>query len=59
MTKSSSRKWQCTTCGDIYDEAMGCPDDGIAPGTRFEDLPDTWLCANCGAAKDAYIPYTD
>lgn len=50
-------KWQCTTCGDIYDEALGCPEVGIAPGTRFADLPDDWLCPNCGAGKDAFAPY--
>lgn len=51
------RTWQCTTCGDIYDEALGCPEFGIAPGTRFEDLPDDWMCPNCGATKDAFAPY--
>lgn len=52
---SDYRKWQCTTCGEIYDEALGSPDDGIPPGTRFEDLGDDWLCLNCGAGKDAYV----
>lgn len=48
------RKWICSICGDIYDEALGMPEEGIAPGTRFEDLPDDWVCPGCGAAKDAY-----
>ncbi len=52
---SDYRKWQCITCGEIYDEALGSPDDGIPPGTRFEDLGADWLCLNCGAAKDAYV----
>jgi rubredoxin len=59
MTHASYQKWQCTTCGDIYDEALGSPDEGIAPGTRFSDIPDNWLCPNCGSGKDAYVPYTD
>lgn len=49
------KKWQCTTCGDIYDEAHGSPDDGIPPGTRFEDLPSDWLCLSCGSGKDAFV----
>jgi len=52
---SDYRKCQCTTCGEIYDEALGSPDDGIPPGTRCEDLGDDWLCLNCGAGKDAYV----
>jgi len=59
MTLSSYKKWQCGTCGDIYDEALGCPEDGLAPGTRFEQIPDDWLCPNCGASKDDFIPYAD
>ncbi|EPZ16286.1 hypothetical protein M622_13740 [Thauera terpenica 58Eu] len=51
------RKWQCDTCGEIYDEALGCPESGIAAGTRFEDLPDDWICPNCGATKDNFSPY--
>lgn len=47
-------KWECAICGTIYDEELGDPDSGIAPGTRFEDIPDDWVCPDCGAAKDAY-----
>ncbi|NGY04864.1 rubredoxin [Solimonas terrae] len=47
-------KWECTICGHIYDEEKGDPDTGIAPGTRFEDIPDDWVCPECGAGKDAY-----
>lgn len=47
-------KWECTICGHIYDEEAGDPDSGIAPGTRFEDIPGDWVCPECGAAKDAY-----
>lgn len=48
------RTWQCFFCGFIYDESEGCPEDGIAPGTRWEDIPDDWLCPNCGAAKSDF-----
>ena len=59
MTEANYRKWQCTTCGEVYDEAKGDPESGIAPGTRFEDIPEEWICPNCGATKDALIPDED
>jgi rubredoxin len=49
-----ARKWQCFFCGFIYDEAQGLPDEGIAPGTRWEDIPDDWVCPSCGAAKSDF-----
>lgn len=45
------KKWQCVVCGFIYDEAVGIPEDGIAAGTRLEDIPDDWACPDCGVAK--------
>ena len=47
-------KWQCVVCGFIYDEAEGWPGDGIAPGTRWEDVPDDWECPDCGVGKDDF-----
>jgi rubredoxin len=47
----SMKKWQCIVCGYIYDEAEGWPDDGIAPGTRWEDVPGDWVCPECGVGK--------
>jgi rubredoxin len=47
-------KWKCIVCGYIYDEEVGDPDNGIAPGTKFEDLPDDWVCPLCGAQKDMF-----
>ncbi len=44
-------KWECLVCGFIYDEAKGLPDDGIAAGTRWEDVPDDWFCPECGVGK--------
>jgi rubredoxin len=45
------RKWRCLICDFEYDEAKGLPGEGIAPGTRWADIPDTWTCPDCGAAK--------
>jgi rubredoxin---NAD+ reductase len=45
------KKWLCIICGLIYDEAEGWPNDGIAAGTRWEDVPDDWLCPDCGVGK--------
>jgi rubredoxin len=44
-------KYKCTVCGYVYDPELGDPDGGIEPGTRFEDLPDSWVCPACGASK--------
>lgn len=45
------KTWQCRTCGHIYDEREGAPDEGIAPGTRWADIPDSWICPLCGTPK--------
>ena len=47
-------KYECTVCGYVYDPAEGDPDNGIEPGTAFEDLPDNWTCPVCGASKDQF-----
>lgn len=44
-------KWECIICGFIYQEVLGDPDSGIAPGTRWEDIPDDWQCPDCGVGK--------
>ncbi|MEN8257965.1 MAG: rubredoxin [Thermodesulfobacteriota bacterium] len=46
----------CTVCGYIYDPEVGDENAGIAPGTSFEDLPDSWVCPLCGAGKGAFEP---
>ena len=51
---SATRKWMCVVCGFIYDEALGLPEEGIEPGTRWEDVPDTWTCPDCGATKEDF-----
>ncbi len=48
-------KWECTVCGYIYDPELGDPDVGIAPGTPFADIPDDWVCPDCGATKDDFV----
>jgi len=45
------RSWLCVICGLVYNERDGLPDDGIAPGTRWEDVPEDWICEDCGAGK--------
>ena len=45
------KKWLCIVCGVIYDEAEGWPQDGIPPGTRWEDVPEDWKCPECGVGK--------
>ncbi len=47
-------KYVCTICGYVYDPEVGEPDAGIAPGTSFENLPDDYVCPECGAGKDAF-----
>ena len=48
------KQYVCSVCGYIYDEAKGIPDKGIAPGTRWEDLPADWKCPLCGASKSEF-----
>lgn len=48
------KKYVCELCGYVYDEAKGAPDDGIPAGTKWEDVPDDWVCPDCGAGKDAF-----
>ncbi len=48
-------KYQCSVCGYIYDPEKGDPDSGILPGTRFEDIPDTWVCPVCGSKKSNFV----
>ena len=45
------KKYICLICGWVYDEGLGSPEDGIPPMTKWEDIPVSWRCANCGASK--------
>jgi rubredoxin len=48
------KKYTCTICSYIYDPAVGDPENGVAPGVAFDDIPDTWVCPLCGAGKDFF-----
>jgi rubredoxin len=49
-------RYECNICGYIYDPEHGDPDGGIAPGTRWEDIPEDWICPTCGAGKEHFTP---
>jgi rubredoxin len=50
------KKYVCDLCGWVYDPAIGDPENDIAPGTAFEDLPEDWVCPECGAGKEDFSP---
>jgi len=45
------KKLRCKVCDWVYDEAKGCPEEGLAPGTAWSDVPEDWLCPDCGMGK--------
>jgi rubredoxin len=47
-------RYVCTICGYVYDPELGDPDNGVEPGTKWEDVPDDWECPVCGASKDDF-----
>ena len=51
---SDFKQWECVICGFVYDEAVGLPSEGIAAGTRWEDIPDDWECPECGIGKSDF-----
>ena len=53
-TTVAYQTWMCLICGWVYDEAAGAPEEGIAPGTRWADVPMNWTCPECGARKDDF-----
>lgn len=53
------KKYVCTVCSYVYDEAVGIPEAGIAPGTKWEDLPGDWTCPLCGATKEEFVEQTE
>ena len=53
-TVNEPAKWMCLICGWIYDEAVGDPEHGVAPGTRWQDVPMNWTCPECGARKEDF-----
>ena len=53
------KKYECNVCGYIYDPKTGDPDNGVDPGTAFEDLPDDWICPECGVGKEDFSVIED
>ena len=48
------KTYMCLICGWVYDEAAGLPEEGIAPGTLWADVPMNWICPECGARKEDF-----
>ena len=48
-------RYLCEPCGYIYDPQEGDPDNGVAPGTAFADIPEDWVCPVCGLGKDVFV----
>ena len=63
MTHETFKRLMCLGCGFSYDEALGLPEHGIPPGTRWTDIPDDWVCPDCGTPKREFemveIPYAE
>ena len=54
MAELEKTRYSCKICGYVYKESVGDPGIGIAPGTKWEDLPDDWTCPVCGAGKEEF-----
>ena len=54
MKGDITMKYECEPCGYVYDPAVGDPDNGVAAGTEFADLPADWVCPLCGVDKDSF-----
>lgn len=52
--RNKVKTYMCVICGFVYDEAKGYPEDGIEPGTKWEDVPMNWQCPECGAGKEDF-----
>ncbi len=53
------KKYECNACGYIYDPQQGDPDNGVAPNTAFEDIPNDWVCPECGMGKEEFDPINE
>jgi rubredoxin len=54
--KTGMKKYVCDACGYVYDPVVGDPDNGVPAGTAFEDVPEDWVCPECGAGKSEFSP---
>jgi len=52
-------KYICNVCGFVYDEDAGCPEEGIAPGTAWENIPEDFVCPLCGVGRDGFDRETE
>ncbi len=59
LEEATMQKYECTVCGYVYDPAVGDPDNDIPAGTSFDDLPEDWVCPDCGVEKEWFEPYED
>lgn len=50
------KNYVCDVCGWVYDPSKGDPDHGVKPGTPFDQVPDSWVCPECGVGKDSFSP---
>jgi len=50
----ANKRYKCIICGFIYDEEAGLPEEGIAAGTAWDDIPEDWLCPECGVGKSDF-----
>ena len=48
------KTYLCIVCGFVYDEAIGLPEEGLVAGTRWADIPEGWMCPDCGVAKSDF-----
>lgn len=55
LKQTNMEKYICTICEYVYDPELGDPDQGIEPGTPFEELPDDWICPLCGVGKEEFV----
>ena len=54
VAETDYKVWMCIICGWVYEEEKGCPEEGLAPGTRWEDIPEYWVCPDCSAGKEDF-----
>jgi rubredoxin len=54
VAEETMKSYMCVVCGFVYEEEKGLPEDGIPAGTKWEDVPETWKCPECGASKEEF-----
>lgn len=54
MSENKYKVWMCIICGWVYEEEKGCVEEGIAPGTPWDDVSEFWVCPDCGAGKEDF-----